>query len=227
MKKLIFSDFDGVLFNSVKEAYILSRYAYNDIHFKESIDRIEFNRFHKFRYLITHSYHFYYIFSLIKSNVPDDIFEIEYKKLIDKNQNKKAFEFDKKYIFGREILLKEDYTFWDNLDIPYSFFDDLKELSKENEVVVLTNKKRLPVENKLKKYRADNFKLFANEDLINYSSKAEFIIEYMNKNNFKQSFLIEDSIDNLNQCKKYPNIIPLLVNWGYVSPKEKGLNKNH
>ena len=91
--------------------------------------------------------------------------------------------------------------------------------------VVLTNKKRLPVENKLKKYQADNFKLFANEDLANYASKADFIQEYMAKNNFKQSFLIEDSIDNLNKCKKYQNIIPLLVNWGYVSPKEKGLKE--
>ena len=43
---------------------------------------------------------------------------------------------------------------------------------------------------------------------------------YINK--LKNAILIEDSIDNINECNKYQNIKTILVDWGYISPKEKG-----
>ena len=48
--KTIFLDFDGVLFDSVKEAYLLSRCAYDGILPQEPINELEYSRFHKYRY---------------------------------------------------------------------------------------------------------------------------------------------------------------------------------
>ena len=224
MSKVIFSDFDGVLFDSVKEAYILSRYAYDNIDFKEIIQESEFQFFRKYRYLITHSWQFYIIFTLIKQKINDEEFELSYHNHISEKGKKEASKFDEKYVQGREFLLKTDYTFWDNLDIPFDFFYELKKLSEEIDykIFILTNKKKLPVSNKLKKYGADKFNIFAQEDLTKYKNKAEFINEYMCINKLKNAILIEDSIDNINECNKYQNIETILVDWGYISPKEKG-----
>ena len=225
LNSVIFTDFDGVLFDSVKEAYILSRYAYDGIDFKVDIDENEYAIFREFRYLITHSWHFYYIFKLIKKEISFDVFENEYLKILPKKISNNAREFDLRYVDGRKKLVKEDFDFWDSLDKPFLFFEKLIQFQKKTDrkIVVLTNKKRQPVEDKLKKYKADNFELFANEDLVNYKTKAEFIQKYIQKNNFNQAFLIEDSIDNINACKGYSAIKSILVDWGYVSPKNKGI----
>ena len=224
MSKVIFSDFDGVLFDSVKEAYILSRYAYDNIDFKSEINEIEYQLFKKYRYLITHSWQFYIIFKLIKQKINDEEFELHYNNLISAKIKKEASKFDEKYVQGRELLLKTDYKFWDSLDIPFDFFYELKKIvdKKDNKIFILTNKKKLPVSNKLKKYGADKFNIFAQEDLTKYKNKAEFINEYMYINKLKNAILIEDSIDNINECNKYQNIKTILVDWGYISPKEKG-----
>ena len=219
----VFLDFDGVLFDSVKEAYLLSRCAYNGIGVKTEIDNTEYNKFRKYRYLITKSWHFYYIFKLILNNTPDDKFETEYKKCMNNINYSAVEEFDKKYVKVREDLMKSDFEFWDNLDTPFDFFFKIRELSEDNnyKFIILTNKKRLPVQNKLNKFSL-NAELFSNEDLSKYSSKGDFIQKYMVDNNIKKCYFVDDSMDNLNTCLKYNNIKSLLANWGYIAPNQKG-----
>ena len=61
MQNIIFTDFDGVLFDSVKEAYLLARYAYYNIPIKDKIDENYYQKFKKYRYLITHYLKIYII----------------------------------------------------------------------------------------------------------------------------------------------------------------------
>ena len=225
--KTIFLDFDGVLFDSVKEAYLLARCAYYGIEPHVVIDEDEYSIFRKFRYLNTHSWQFYYFFLLFGNNTTEDLFEQNYYELVKNPDYQKITDFDKKYVQTRENLIKQDYEFWDNLDEPYDFFFKVKELAKdpEYEFIILTNKKKLPVHNKLRRYGINNIKLFTNEDLVSYNSKAEFIERYLKENAIESCYLVEDSVDNINTCKKFPQIKPLLVNWGYVNPKEKGMTE--
>lgn len=224
--RTIFLDFDGVLFDSVKEAYLLARCAYKEICVKENIEEKEYSKFRKFRYLISKSWHLYYIMELISNNTADDKFEFEYKKCIENADKQKTTDFDKKYIQAREDLIKEDYEFWDSLDTPFEFFYKIRELSKDKnyKFIILTNKKRLPAKNKLEKFSL-SVELFANEDLLKYASKGEFMQDYMAKNNIKYCYFVDDSIDNLNSCLEYNNIKTLLAGWGYVNPSEKGYSE--
>ncbi|MBS5861592.1 hypothetical protein KID03_09215 [bacterium] len=224
--KIIFLDFDGVLFDSVKEAYLLARKAYFDVDVKAPIDSKHYQKFRNFRYLVTHSWQFYYILKLIEENAEGNVFENLFTQNTSKTQA--VIDFDNKYTEARENLLKSDFDFWDKLDEPFEFFYDIKKLSEDDheKFIILTNKKRLPVQNKLKKYDVNNIKLFANEDLKAYNNKAEFIDKYIQNYNIDTCFLIEDSIDNINFCKKYSNIRPLLVSWGYIHPSEKGLERS-
>lgn len=225
--KTIFLDFDGVLFDSVKEAYLLARFAYYGIEPHVSISENVYNIFRKYRYLNTHSWQFYYFFLLLENKTTDNLFEANYYELTANPNLQKIKDFDEKYVSARENLIKNDYEFWNSLDEPYDFFFKVKELAKNSdyEFIILTNKKKLPVQNRLSQYGINNIKLFANEDLVSYNNKAEFIADYLKNYSIANCYLIEDSVDNINTCKKYPQIKPLLVNWGYVNPKEKGLSE--
>ena len=225
--KTIFSDFDGVLFDSVKEAYLLARFAYYGISPNKPVVHDEYYIFRKYRYLNTHSWQFYYFFLLLENKTTDNLFETNYYELTATPDLQRIKDFDEKYVSARENLIKYNYDFWNSLDEPYDFFFEVKELSKnpDYEFIILTNKKRLPVQNKISQYGINKIKLFANEDLVSYNNKAEFIADYLNSHSVDSCYLIEDSIDNINSCKMYPQIKPLLVNWGYVNPKEKGLSE--
>lgn len=226
--KTIFLDFDGVLFDSAKEAYLLARTAYYGADIYAPVDDEEYLKYRTMRYLVSQSWQFFYIFGLINSNTSNiELLERRYYELIKNPDIRRITEFDNKFVKARENLIKNDYEFWDNLDEPYDFFFKVKELAKdpEYEFIILTNKKKLPVQNKLRRYGINNIKLFTNEDLVSYNSKAEFIERYLKENAIESCYLVEDSVDNINTCKKFPQIKPLLVNWGYVNPKEKGMTE--
>ncbi len=225
--KTVFLDFDGVLFDSIKEAYLLARYAFYGIPIKDKIDEEHYQKFKKYRYLITHSWQFYIILTLIEKNIDSANFANLYNNLLVHGIDTNIKIFDEKYVLARENLVKEDYNFWNVLDTPFDFFYEIINLSQDKnyDFIILTNKKKLPVQNKLKEYIIENIRLFANEDLKEYKNKADFIYNYLNLNNIDKCILIEDSIDNINDCEKYSQIKCLLADWGYVNPKEKGLTK--
>ena len=228
MSSVIFSDFDGVLFDSVKEAYLLSRYAYDSIDAAEPIDQNEFNLFRNFRYLITHSIHFYYIWKLLKEKTNENIFEDKYYKLLsDKSLNRQAEIFDEKYVNYRINLIENNYEFWSNLDKPYDFFFDFLNLANTNSAkfVIVTNKKRKPVEDKLVKFNAQNITLIANEDLKKFRNKSELIENYISENQITKAIFIEDNRHNLDLCKRIKNLTPVLADWGYIAPHQKGKTK--
>ena len=101
--KTIFSDFDGVLFDSAKEAYLLARCAYYGIEAQYPVDVQEYLKYHKVRYLVSKSWQFYYIFELLNSNISDiDLFVQKYYEMIKnpdiKNLSNKKFENQKIFL---------------------------------------------------------------------------------------------------------------------------------
>lgn len=83
--KTIFLDFDGVLFDTVLESYLLARYAYLGIEPQEKIDENEYNLFHFARYLITNSWHYYYIMKLIENKIEIEKFASESTSILSKS----------------------------------------------------------------------------------------------------------------------------------------------
>ena len=57
-KTLIFLDFDGVLCDSVKEAYLLTRFAYKNIDVKQPINNQDYQMFQNYRFLVANSWHY-------------------------------------------------------------------------------------------------------------------------------------------------------------------------
>lgn len=224
--KTIFLDFDGVLFDSVKEAYLLARYAYYDTPIKEEINDEHYQKFRKYRYLITHSWHYYYILELIDNDTNDEFFEKKYHELIANRKLRKDSLFDKKYQEQRKYLMEYEYEFWKSLETTYPFFDTIKEIKNEYDIIILSTKNEFAIKNNLDEhdFKLNNDKIVGKEKLKKHRTKAAFIKNYMKANNVEKAIFIDDSTDNLKECKYIENLRCIQAKWGYVEPQKQSNN---
>ncbi len=224
--KTIFLDFDGVLFDSVKEAYLLARYSFYNIPIKEKIDAIHYLKFKKYRYLITHSWHYYYILKLIDSGTDNDIFEQEYYRLIKNRMLVRDGLFDKKYQEQRKYLIERDYEFWKSLEAPYPFFYMINSIKNDYDIIILSTKNEFAIKNHFDDYKfiLSEERIIGKEKLKEYQTKANFIKAYMKLRNVEKAIFIDDSEDNLRKCENIKNLKCIQAKWGYVTPNIKSDN---
>lgn len=217
--KTIFLDFDGVLFDTVLESYLLARYAYYGTSPFEQVNEVEYKIFHDNRYLITNSWHYYYIMKVIEEKIYNkSAFKDKYLAYISNRVNENEELFDNKFQAMRETLITKHYNFWKLLDRPYIFFKELKNLNLKSEIYILSTKNKIAIINKLKDYDfiVEPDKIIDKNILKNYNSKGEFLAEFLNQNNIDYAIFVDDSKDNLDSCKNIPNLNCYLANWGYT-----------
>ncbi len=226
----VFLDFDGVLFNTLKEAYILCRYAFCGTDYFEPVNENEYQKLYRFKFLVYNSWQYYYLMSLIKENLSDSELMSKYDKFMNNRNNKAEKMFDEKYYSARSDLMQNYHEFWDKLETPFEFFEEIKNLYDSNKItpIIVSKKNKTAIEYRLKQYglNIDNSDIFGKDELIKYDTKADFINNYMNKKNILSSFFVDDNSNNLIPCKKYPNITPLLAGWGNIAINEKGLTES-
>ncbi|MBQ4647073.1 MAG: hypothetical protein IJB79_06965 [Candidatus Gastranaerophilales bacterium] len=227
MKKILFLDFDGVLFDTLKEVYLVNRCLYKGISLFDEVDEKNYQLYSKFKYLVYNIWMFYYYNPLLF----DDCKEIEKKfsnALLNRNI-KKEEEFCAEFLKIRADLVKNNYDFWNSLETPYNFFFEIKKIFEEKqiEIVVVSKKNKTSI---LQRFASYGFnlpadKVFAREILDKYSTKGEFMIEYMRKNNFEEAIFVDDNNNNLKTCDKYSNIKQILALWGNSQPNLDGYNQ--
>ena len=64
-KKLLFLDFEGVLFDTLKEVYLVNRCLYKGISMFDEVDEKNYQLYSKFKYLVYNIWMFYYYNPLI------------------------------------------------------------------------------------------------------------------------------------------------------------------
>ena len=64
----LFLDFDGVLYDTLKEAYILCRYVCNNIDLFAPIEQDIYSKFYKYKYLVFNSWQYLYLMKSITSD---------------------------------------------------------------------------------------------------------------------------------------------------------------
>ena len=230
-KTIIFLDFDGVLCDSVKEAYILTRFAYFGIDVYKPIEPDIYKKFLSNRYLISNSPQYYYLTKINNENKefnPDDI-KIKFDELISKEKNKEAEEFNKKFLSKRKELIENDFEFWDSLETPTLFFNKFKKIinSKNPCIAILSTKNKEAIIKKFSSWKLDfnkNF-IFDKKDLKNVT-KGEFINNYLNiHKEYSKAILIDDNEDNIKSCANIKDIKAYLTSWGYVKNLNNAKNE--
>lgn len=224
----IFLDFDGVLFDTLKEAYLLCRYSFLGIDVFEPIKQDEYKLFYKYKFLVYNSWQYYYLMKAITTSKSCDDIEIIYKNLL-KNRDKLAEEnFDKKYYSKRAELKQDNYEFWNKLEEPFEFFFEVKHLFVKSiyDIVIVSKKDFQSIKLRLNQYGLNlpDDKIFDKTKLEKYAEKSDFISEYMIKNNVKRASFVDDNSNNLKPCKDIPNLKCLLAGWGNIAVDEVGLS---
>ena len=226
-KKILFLDFDGVLFDTLKEVYLVNRALYKGISLFDEIDKENYQLYSKYKYLVYNIWMFYYYNPLLfegSSDIEDDFLQAILKRNI-----KKENEFCDKFLKIRADLVKNNYEFWKNLETPYDFFFDVKKLSEEKniDIAVVSKKNKNAI---LERFESYGFKLspdkvFAREALDKYPTKGDFMNEYMIQNGFDSAIFVDDNNNNLKTCDKYSNIKQILALWGNAQPYLKGYSQ--
>lgn len=227
MKKILFLDFDGVLFDTLREVYVVNRAIYNGISLFDKIDETNYKLYYKYKYLVYNIYMFLYFNPLIFENVQEEKIIESYQKALLNRDLKKEEEFCTKFLNIRKDLVENHYDFWEKLEVPYDFFFAIKEISKKVDVVIASKKNK---ESIIKRFLSYDFHLnenqiFAREALDKYQTKADFLAKYMEEKGYSKALFVDDNSNNLTPCKKYPQIKTVLASWGNIAPEDKGLGE--
>lgn len=223
--KTIFLDFDGVLFDTVKESYLLSRYAYYRISPFDKINEKEYSLFHSLRHLITNSWNYYFVMKIIDKYQDVDNYSDLYKKMI-KEDRMAADEFDEIFQQKRKDLITNHFEFWNSLDNPYPFFYEIKKIKDLLNIIIVSTKNEEAILNHCIDYglKIDDKNIIGKSKLKEYKTKSNFIEEYMTKNNISEAIFVEDNLSTLKDCEYIKSLVKLLAKWGYVEDKSLGLS---
>ncbi|WP_324172636.1 HAD family hydrolase [Sulfurimonas sp.] len=225
MKNVVFLDFDGVLFNTVKEAYIVSMIALNN---ENTINNLSFNSneyklFSKFRYLVSPAWNYKYILKLI---IEDKInnFELNYRCLKNKANKNEYIKFEESYFNTRKKLKNLYFKKWLKLNEPYKFFELIKSflINLADNFIIVTTKDKATVL-KLLELNGIYFNskhIYDNKDFEIFKDKANIIKDIMNIENITKAIFVDDNLDHLLLCKNINNLDVYQANWGYISEKD-------
>lgn len=226
----LFLDFDGVLFDTLKEAYLLCRYIFYKIDVRLPIEPDKYARFYKFKYLVNNSWQYYYLMKCLSNDFLDNKLIKEYNNyLLNRDVNSEKI-FDKDYYAVRETLKNTMQDFWISLEEPFEFFFDVKTLFEKRkfDVVIVSRKDFSSIKFRLNQYglSISDKNIYGKEQLEKYQQKGEFLKEYMLKNNVNRAFFVDDNSKNLLSCQNILNLKCFLAGWGNIGISEKGLTSS-
>ncbi len=226
MNKVLFLDFDGVLFNTIKEVYLINRFIFLGEDFFSTINEENFTFFKKYKYLVYNIWMFYYFNPLVFSF--DKNIEFNFIEKLKNRNPELEKNFINDFLNARYSLIKNHSDFWRNLETPYQFFYEIKNLYQEQKgrIVIVSKKNKTSILERFETYGLD-FSIddvFGYEFLDKYSSKGEFLSEYLELNNIEQAIFVDDNSSNLNSVNN-KKIKTILASWGNCHPNSTGLSE--
>ena len=228
-KKILFLDFDGVLFDTLKEVYLVNRCLFSGIDLFGDVDNKNYQLYSKYKFLVYNIWMFYYYNPILFGGVKEEEIIEKYSSALQNRDLEAEKEFCDEFLKIRADLVKNNYDFWNSLETPYDFFFGIKKLYEEENanMVVVSKKNKTAI---VQRFQAYGFNLpqenvFAREVLDRYSTKGEFMNEYMLQNGYSEAIFVDDNNNNLKTCDNYPNIKQILALWGNAQPNLKGYSQ--
>lgn len=209
---MICLDFDGVLFDTAKEAYIVANEAY----FGKDVEK--YAQFLLLRPFVVSAWQYLLIFDLISKNLNNEVLLKNYKQQSMLKPTSRDITFEKKFNSVRERMIHEDKSRWLKLHEPYDFFRLIKPMlikCPQYFQIVSTKSRKFILEllldqgifwNDIQVLDRDNFKECG-------ESKAEVLKRYFNT---MPVLFIDDSCKHLNEVELLSNVEVIPANWGYI-----------
>lgn len=212
----LFLDFDGVLYDTLKEAYILCRYVCCGGDLFAPIEPEIYTKFYKYKYLVFNSWQYMYLMKALNAeNIAETYIELIKNRDIEAEQ-----KFETEYEKTRQLLIHNHSDYVDSLEYKFPFLDMVKSLSEKYDILIVSRKNNYAIERK-----NTGFKIVGKEELENVVNKSEFIEYYMKHNNVEKAYFVDDNSHNLFPCEGISNLTCLLAGWGNIAIDEKGLTQ--
>lgn len=212
----LFLDFDGVLFDTLREAFVLCRYVCDGTDLFNPIEQDIYEMFYKYKFLVYHSWQYLYLWQAIKS----DNIQQNYNTLLTQRDLQAEDKFETEYLKARKDLINNYPEYVDKLEEKFPFLDMVKTLENKYNILILSRKNTFAIERK-----NTGFKIIGKEELSGVENKSDFIAEYMKKNHVEKAYFIDDNSHNLTPCKNIPNLTCILAGWGNCGINERGYSQ--
>jgi hypothetical protein len=216
---LIYLDFDGVLFDTAREAYIITMLAKNrDI---STINEIEYDRFLEARSCVMAAWNYEAVMNGL--DLGFEGFElISFVNCeIAKGKSSAAFEFEQEFFKRREKFHLENRDEWLQLSKPFSFWHYALPIIENNldKFVILSTRDRESISEILAFYKSPPILILGRHDFDDAGkSKLNLIKNFSNQ---VKSLWIDDSIQHLRENKIPNNIKTTWARWGYLAPQDR------
>lgn len=221
--KAIFLDFDGVLFDTVKEAYCVCMFTKGwaksprDLDFKSA----HFKIFKNYRFLITCAGDYHYLLEAIDKKIKNNRVNIKKEFTL---QLKPGFKgrglFEKTFIEKREYIKNNYFKYWLSLNEPCSFLRKIaKIINKRREYFfIITTKDRKTVSRLLRRNKVKFLEgnIYDRKCYKKFVSKGRIIEFIKNKHHITRGIFLDDSKEHLSSCGRIGGIITVEAGWGYT-----------
>ncbi len=217
MSFMICLDFDGVLFDTAKEAYIMANKAY----FGEDAEHDVLERYSQFlllRPFVVSAWQYLLVFDLISENLDNEVLLEKYKQQSVFKPTVRDRDFEYKFNNVRSDMIHRSKSKWLDLHEPYTFFRQIKPMlikCPQYFQIVSTKNKKFILELLLNQgihwkdsqvWGRDKFEECG-------QSKAEVLKRYSNT---IPILFIDDSRKHLNEVGLLNNVETISANWGYT-----------
>jgi len=225
---MIFLDFDGVLFDTVKEAYsisVISIKMHNNID-EINYDSEHYNLFRKYRYLISPAWNYKYLLEELNNFKDNETLQQNYLLKIKNTTKNEYEEFEKLFFRTRKKIKDQEFDKWLHLNQSFDFLYKIKPLliKYSNLFYIITTKdketvlKLLDIEN----IQFNTTNIYDKEDYSKYGSKKNIITTLVDN---KKAIFVDDSLKHIKECSLINNLQCLQPDWGYVSSIDNALSE--
>ena len=216
---MICLDFDGVLFDSANEAFVIGCKAFfgDDANFDNL--KVNYKRFLLLRPFIDSAWQYRIVFNLLIDDLSDEVMLIKGKKKLMGYPQKEDREFAVKFNCIRTELLNNNRSKWIDLHKPYDFFQLLKPLIKDfpDQFHICSTKGTEFILEILSAHGLNfDIKQVWGREAFEANNNSKAAILENNANLHDTILFVDDSPRHINDVQCLKNVEAILAKWGYL-----------
>lgn len=215
---MICLDFDGVLFDTAREAYIIAHKCY----YNDDGDTYTSKRYVQFlllRPFVVSPWQYLLVFDLISENLTDQVILVKYKQQYKFQPSNKDIDFEFKFNDIRNEMMNSAKINWLNLHQPYAFFRLIKPmLIKYPQYFQIVSTKQPEYILELLNNHGVRWKAIQvwGRDVFEDCERSKAIILKRYIGNNTQVIFIDDNSKHLKELEGLKNVEAISANWGYT-----------
>ncbi|MYM62864.1 HAD family hydrolase [Pseudomaricurvus sp. HS19] len=214
--RVVFLDFDGVIFDSVVEAYAIALLTTQRIKRLDELDLSSEHsrRFMAQRYLIGPAWNYHYLLKSI-----DDGNDECFTDYLPSEPGASAKDFQAAFFATRQVIRNNFWQEWLALNRMYDGAEKFVEyINNSQNIVIVTTKDKTTVNALLQNHGlARDLEIFDAKTFEEYGGKANFMDDYIKRNHIREALFVDDSEQHLEKCSWVERLKVMQAKWGYVS----------